>query len=65
MKLTCKPNTEPPAGQLRFANNETTQFTADLLKTVASLLQFQLFSTGGDEPNTNCYAQDNATQADL
>ncbi|KAG6810905.1 hypothetical protein H0H92_009866, partial [Tricholoma furcatifolium] len=56
---------EPPAGQLRFANNETTQFTADLLKNVASLFQSQLFSTGGDELNTNCYAQDNATQADL
>ncbi|KAG6900337.1 hypothetical protein C0993_012294 [Termitomyces sp. T159_Od127] len=56
---------EPPAGQLRLASTPTTTFTTGLLKSAASLFQSELFSTGGDELNSNCYAQDNATQADL
>ncbi|KAG6889701.1 hypothetical protein C0992_004421 [Termitomyces sp. T32_za158] len=56
---------EPPAGQLRLASTSTTAFTTGLLKSAASLFQSKLFSTGGDELNSNCYAQDNATQADL
>ncbi|KAG6818386.1 hypothetical protein H0H93_005346, partial [Arthromyces matolae] len=56
---------EPPAGQLRLASSATTTFTTGLLKAVASMFKSQLFSTGGDELNVNCYTQDNATQADL
>ncbi|KAG6845602.1 hypothetical protein H0H87_006655 [Tephrocybe sp. NHM501043] len=56
---------EPPAGQLRLANEKTTTFTTNLLKAIAGLFKSKLFSTGGDELNANCYTQDNATQADL
>ncbi|KAG6909302.1 hypothetical protein DXG01_001246 [Tephrocybe rancida] len=56
---------EPPTGQLRLASSATTNFTTDLLKSVASLFKSKLFSTGGDELNANCYTQDKETQADL
>jgi len=56
---------EPPAGQLRFASPTTTTFTADLLSAVAKLFPGTLFSTGGDEINTNCYAADPETQSIL
>ncbi|RDB14630.1 Beta-hexosaminidase 2 [Hypsizygus marmoreus] len=56
---------EPPAGQLRLASSATTNFTASLLKSAASLFLSKFFSTGGDEINSNCYAKDAATQADL
>lgn len=56
---------EPPAGQLRFANNGTSQFVSKLFQEVASVLPGKLFSTGGDELNTNCYANDTETQAAL
>ncbi|KDQ62085.1 glycoside hydrolase family 20 protein [Jaapia argillacea MUCL 33604] len=53
---------EPPAGQLRFASPATTNFTASLLGAVASMFPSTLFSTGGDELNTNCYTNDSITQ---
>ncbi|KAJ7626592.1 N-acetylhexosaminidase [Mycena polygramma] len=56
---------EPPAGQLRLASEATVNFTAGLLKAAAGMFQSQLFSTGGDELNANCYTQDNETQASL
>lgn len=56
---------EPPAGQLRLASAATTNFTASLLKSAASLFPSKFFSTGGDELNANCYTQDPATQSDL
>jgi len=56
---------EPPAGQLRVANATTTQFTANLMKEVSSMFPSKLFSTGGDELNTNCYINDGPTQQDL
>lgn len=56
---------EPPAGQLRLASDATTQFTAKLLSAAAKLSPSTLFSTGGDELNTNCYAADEPTQAAL
>ncbi|KAJ7162926.1 N-acetylhexosaminidase [Mycena filopes] len=56
---------EPPAGQLRLASAATTNFTSGMLKAAAALFPSQLFSTGGDEINANCYTQDNATQASL
>ncbi|KAI0754520.1 N-acetylhexosaminidase [Daedaleopsis nitida] len=56
---------EPPAGQLRLASPATTNFTAEMLAAVARIFPSTLMSTGGDELNTNCYAQDPETQADL
>ncbi|KIP03088.1 glycoside hydrolase family 20 protein [Phlebiopsis gigantea 11061_1 CR5-6] len=56
---------EPPAGQLRLASEATTNFTAGLLAAAAKLSPSTLFSTGGDELNTNCYAADEETQASL
>ncbi|KAH9850196.1 N-acetylhexosaminidase [Lenzites betulinus] len=56
---------EPPAGQLRFASPATTNFTAGLISAVSRMFPSSLVSTGGDELNTECYAQDAETQADL
>ncbi|KAL4070042.1 glycoside hydrolase family 20 protein [Scleroderma yunnanense] len=56
---------EPPAGQLRFALPEVVNFTASLLSDIAKTLPSQYFSTGGDELNTKCYANDTATQQHL
>ncbi|KAH9480379.1 Beta-hexosaminidase 2 [Psilocybe cubensis] len=53
------------AGQLRLANPDTVNFTASLLTSAASLFRSSYFGTGGDEINTNCYTQDNQTQAEL
>ena len=53
---------EPPAGQLRFASPATTNFTAELLSAAAKLFPSKFFSTGGDEINTNCFANDPETQ---
>ena len=58
-------NSEPPAGQLRLANAQTIQFTANLLTAVAKMFPSTLFSTGGDEINANCYTQDAQTQQEL
>jgi hexosaminidase len=56
---------EPPAGQLRFALPEVMNFTASLLTNIAETLPSYYFSTGGDELNTNCYANDYLTQQQL
>lgn len=56
---------EPPAGQLRFAVPEVVTFTTNLLTAVAKQFPSTLFSTGGDELNTNCYANDEPTIAAL
>ncbi|KAI8986124.1 N-acetylhexosaminidase [Trametes punicea] len=56
---------EPPAGQLRFANSTVTTYIANLFTAVTTLFPSTLFSTGGDELNTNCYAIDEPTQAAL
>jgi hypothetical protein len=40
-------------------------FTSQLFKSVLASLPGQYFSTGGDEINANCYAQDNETQTEL
>ncbi|KAL5524225.1 NAG1_3 [Sanghuangporus sanghuang] len=53
---------EPPAGQLRFASDSTTNFTVSLLSEVAKLFPSSLFSTGGDEINVPCYDEDEETQ---
>lgn len=57
--------TEPPSGQLRLASANTTSFTSDLLLSVSSLFPSTLMSTGGDEVNMECYAEDSETQASL
>ncbi|CDO72187.1 Glycoside Hydrolase Family 20 protein [Trametes cinnabarina] len=56
---------EPPAGQLRFADSKVTDYIAKLFTAVATIFPSKLFSTGGDELNTNCYAIDEPTQASL
>ena len=56
---------EPPAGQLRLASPGTINFTVGLLSSVAGLFPSTLFSTGGDEINAQCYADDAQTQRDL
>ncbi|ETW82196.1 glycoside hydrolase family 20 protein [Heterobasidion irregulare TC 32-1] len=55
---------EPPAGQLRLTN-ATATYTASLLRAAAALFPSSLFSTGGDEINARCYADDAQTQAAL
>ncbi|KAF7332604.1 Beta-hexosaminidase [Mycena kentingensis (nom. inval.)] len=56
---------EPPAGQLRLATPATVNFSTALFKAAAGKIPGKYFSTGGDELNTACYAQDAQTQADL
>ncbi|KAI9069366.1 glycoside hydrolase family 20 protein [Trametes sanguinea] len=56
---------EPPAGQLRFADSKVTDYIAKLFTAVTAMFPSKLFSTGGDELNTNCYAIDEPTQASL
>jgi hexosaminidase len=56
---------EPPAGQLRLASPATVNFTSALLTSASSLFQSKYFSTGGDEINAHCYAEDAETQKQL
>ncbi|KAH8085997.1 N-acetylhexosaminidase [Cristinia sonorae] len=56
---------EPPAGQLRLTSDATAKFTSDLLVAVSKLFPSTMLSTGGDEINASCYAQDAETQAAL
>ncbi|EJC97794.1 beta-hexosaminidase [Fomitiporia mediterranea MF3/22] len=53
------------AGQLRIASPSTTNFSASLFSAVASMMPSSLLSTGGDEVNEPCYAEDTQTQAAL
>jgi hexosaminidase len=57
--------TEPPAGQLRFTNPATVTFVTNLLSAIAKLFPSKYFSTGGDELNQKCYADDQQTQQEL
>ncbi|KIR82856.1 hexosaminidase [Cryptococcus gattii E566] len=56
---------QPPAGQLRFADDEVTEWTAQLLQEVSSLSKGRYFSTGGDEINVNCMLEDLPTTSAL
>ncbi|KAI0326228.1 N-acetylhexosaminidase [Cubamyces sp. BRFM 1775] len=56
---------EPPAGQLRFADSKVTSYIAELFTAVTAMFPSKLFSTGGDELNTNCYSIDQPTQDSL
>ncbi|PCH40388.1 glycoside hydrolase family 20 protein [Wolfiporia cocos MD-104 SS10] len=54
---------EPPAGQLRLANDTVKEYVAGLFSAIAEMFPSSMVSTGGDEVNTNCYDQDPETQA--
>ncbi|KAH9932733.1 N-acetylhexosaminidase [Epithele typhae] len=56
---------EPPAGQLRFANETVTKYIGDVFGAMSKMFPSTLFSTGGDELNTKCYDIDEPTQASL
>ena len=56
---------EPPSGQLRVASLDTVNFTANLLVNAANIFCGNYFSTGGDEINAKCYADDPQTQQAL
>ncbi|KAI0927731.1 hypothetical protein AcV5_008188 [Taiwanofungus camphoratus] len=56
---------EPPAGQLRFANETIVKWTAGLFSEVAKMFPSSIVSTGGDEVNAHCYDNDPETQFDL
>ena len=56
---------EPPAGQLRIASPDTVNFTTSLLVNAAKMFPGNYFSTGGDEINAKCYADDLPTQKAL
>ncbi|KAH7928429.1 glycoside hydrolase family 20 protein [Leucogyrophana mollusca] len=53
---------EPPAGQLRIAADATVKFATSLITAAANMFPSKFFSTGGDEINSNCYAEDPQTQ---
>ncbi|OXG85443.1 hexosaminidase [Cryptococcus neoformans A2-102-5] len=56
---------QPPAGQLRFADEKVIKWTAQLLQEVGSLSKGRYFSTGGDEINMNCMLEDIPTASKL
>jgi len=56
---------EPPAGQLRFADDEVTAFTSKIFANTIALTQSAYFGTGGDELNLNCMNNDGPTNATL
>lgn len=45
---------QPPSGQLRFANESVTEWTAGLFESVAGLVESRYVGTGGDEVNEKC-----------
>lgn len=46
---------QPPAGQLRYMEDDVTQFMADLLGKLMAYIPSPYFATGGDEINENVY----------
>lgn len=49
---------QPPAGQLRFANEHTAAFIASIFRESISLLRSPYFHAGGDELNVHCMVGD-------
>ncbi|KAI0087447.1 N-acetylhexosaminidase [Irpex rosettiformis] len=49
---------EPPAGQLRIANESTIAFSKELFDSVASMFTGPMMSSGGDEVNLPCWEED-------
>jgi hexosaminidase len=56
---------EPPAGQLRFANDTVVEFTQKVFSNVLELIQSPYLGTGGDEINLDCMNNDTVTSATL
>ncbi|OCF40249.1 hexosaminidase [Kwoniella heveanensis CBS 569] len=56
---------QPPAGQLRFADEGVVNWTKRLFDSVAKLSASRYVSTGGDEINVRCMMDDEATVAAL
>ncbi|TDL19714.1 N-acetylhexosaminidase [Rickenella mellea] len=56
---------EPPSGQLRYASANTTKWASNLVESVGSMFPSKYMSTGGDEVNANCTANDKISQAAL
>lgn len=56
---------EPPAGQLRIASLATLAFARTLFASVAATLPGTMMSSGGDEVNLPCWADDAETVAEL
>lgn len=56
---------EPPAGQLRLANDDALKLIVDIFSHVTEQIPGTLFSSGGDEVNKKCYEDDEVTQASL
>ena len=46
---------QPPAGQLRFMEDQATQMMTDVLGKLKGCLPGSYFGTGGDEINENIY----------
>ena len=45
---------QPPSGQLRFANEDTTQWAAGLVSELVKNVKGPYMGTGGDELNKKC-----------
>lgn len=45
---------QPPAGQLRFATDETVQWTKGLISEIVKMSGGKYLGTGGDEINVKC-----------
>lgn len=56
---------EPPAGQLRIASAETTNFTTSVVAAISGMFNSKYLSLGGDEINAKCYTDDAETQTSL
>jgi len=56
---------EPPAGQLRLADDRAITLINEILEYLTTQIPGTLFSSGGDEVNKNCYQEDEPTQASL
>lgn len=56
---------EPPAGQLRIASDSTLAFIKAVFESVVARLPGTMVSSGGDEVNLACWADDEETVEDL
>lgn len=56
---------EPPAGQLRLADDNALNLIVDIFSHVTREIPGTLFSSGGDEVNKKCYEHDEPTQESL
>ncbi|EGG04517.1 family 20 glycoside hydrolase [Melampsora larici-populina 98AG31] len=56
---------EPPAGQLRIADDQSLELVKEIYKYVTTEIPGSLFSSGGDEVNHKCYEDDPETQESL